>query len=348
MKKIISALLIAILAVTLAACGKTDVKETASQTLQDFKIGYLASTGHILYFIAKEKGYFEEEGLNAELVLFNNSGEGITAVSTGKLDAGSFGTPAPLIYISKGNPITIIGGQMSQGHALVTKPERVQEFSDLKNFKGKTIATIRLATGDIVFRQGLIDLGLSPKEDVKFTEMESAAAAIEAVKNGMADAAVVWTPFRKTAEAQGLSIVKYSPEIPGFENHPCCRQIANSTAVKEHPDKYEAFLRALIKAYRYYKTDQDGSIEILSKYVNIDKKVLKEETYGKYVESNPDPNKPAVKDFYRYMKSVGYIDKDVDLDRNIDTSNYKNALAALLAKEPSDPIFLILQADFKE
>lgn len=347
-KKITAILLLAAALLT-AACGGqgTADKETAKEKV-DFKIGYLPSAGHILYFIAQEKGYFAEEGLNAELALFNNSGEGISAVASGKLDVGAFGSSAPLVYMSKGSPITIFGGQMSQGHALVAKAERAAEFSDLKNLKGKTVATIRLATGDIVFREAAIQQGLKIGEDVKFTEMESGSAAMEAVKNGAADLAVVWTPLRKMAEQQGLQIVKYSPEVSGFENHPCCRQIANTQGIKKHPENYEAFLRAMIKAYRFYKTEQQESIDILAKYVNIDKEILFAETYGKYVESNPDPCKLAVIDFYKYMKDVGYIEKDFDVEQHINTDLYKEALADLLAAEPDDPIFQKLQADFEK
>lgn len=343
MKKIIALALTLVLAFAFAGCGS---QKEADKGPVDFKIGYLASTGHILYFIAKEEGYFEEEGLKPEMVLFNNSGEGITAVASGKLDAGAFGSSAPLVFISKGSPITIFGGQMSQGHALVAKAERAAEFSGPDYLKEKKIATIRLSSGDIVFRQDALNQGLKINEDVVFNEMESASAAMEAVKNGSADAAVVWTPFRKMAEQQGLKVVKYSPEVKGLENHPCCRQIANSEALKKNPEKYEAFMRALAKAYRFYKTHQEESVDILAKYVNIDKKVLFEETYGPYVESNPDPTSNAVVDFYNTMKNVGYIEKEFDVKAHIDTSLYKKALDKLLEGEPNDQIFLQLASDF--
>ena len=346
MKKILAVLLIVVAMIT-TACGGSE-KSAGTDKKTDFKIGYLASTGHILYFIAQEKGYFAEEGLNSELVLFNNSGEGITAVANGKLDVGAFGSSAPMVYMSKGSPITIFAGQMSMGHALVAKPEKAAELADLKNLKGKTVATIRLATGDIVFREAAIKQGLKIGEDVTFKEMESASAAMEAVKNGAADASVVWTPFRKMAEQQGLKIVKYSPEVPGFENHPCCRQIASTANIQKHPENYEAFLRAMIKAYRFYKTNKDESIEILSKYVNIDKDTLYEETYGKYVESNPDPNRNAVIDFYKYMKEVGYIEKDFDIAEHINIQLYQKALDKLLEAEPQDSIYKQLKADFEK
>ena len=67
MKKILAALLIVIAMIT-TACGGSE-KSAGTDKKTDFKIGYLASTGHILYFIAQEKGYFAEEGLNSELVL---------------------------------------------------------------------------------------------------------------------------------------------------------------------------------------------------------------------------------------------------------------------------------------
>jgi len=52
----------------LSGCGGQKVQKTnledsgTGRELKKFKVGYLASPGHVLYFVAKEKGFFEEEG----------------------------------------------------------------------------------------------------------------------------------------------------------------------------------------------------------------------------------------------------------------------------------------------
>src|ERR1700690_3542389 len=134
MKRIVSAVCFSVFLALVAAAPSS----LAAKDLKKFNVGYLASTGHTMYFIAKEKGYFEQEGLDVQLFLFTNSGEGMNAIAAGKLDAGSFGTAPPLTFISKGVDVTIFGGQMSEGHGIVAKPEKVDQFRDLKNYKGTT------------------------------------------------------------------------------------------------------------------------------------------------------------------------------------------------------------------
>jgi len=245
----------------------------ADRELKRFNVGYLASTGHAMYFIAKEKGYFEQEGLDVQLFLFTNSGEGMNAITSGKLDAGTFGTAPPLLFISKGVDITIFGGQMSEGHGLVAKPEKAEQFKDLKNYKGKTIATVRLQTGDVVFRGGLHHAGIDWKKDVTIKELDSPGAVLEAVKKGSVDAGILWPPFLTLAEEQGLKVALRSGDV--LPNHTCCRQVALTTKLKADEADYVKFERALIRAHAFYKAYPDETVEITSKYVKIDKGILK-------------------------------------------------------------------------
>jgi len=53
------------------------------------KVGYLPVTGHAKFFIAKEQGFFAKEGLDAELVEFINSADGLASVRAGKVDVGA-------------------------------------------------------------------------------------------------------------------------------------------------------------------------------------------------------------------------------------------------------------------
>lgn len=330
--------------------GKESVEPSSSQnTKKDLKkinIGYLASPGHVLYFVAKEKGFFEEEGLDAELFLFTNSGEGLNAINAGKVDVGSFGTAAPLTFISKGTEFTIFGGQQTEGHGIIATPEKAKELTDLNSFKGKTIATVRLATGDVVFRGSLTEAGIDWKNELTINELDSPAAVVEAVKKGSVDAGIVWTPFIKLAEKQGLQIVKYSGDLVG--GHTCCRQVALTSKIKENPDFYQKFVAALIRAYKFYVENQDETIDIMSKYVKVDKDILKAETYGGHIHSVPDPDKEGVEKFWELIKKSGYITSDLDINDFIDTTIYKNALDEVIGRYPDDEVHKKLKAEFTE
>jgi len=327
----------------------SEKKENKAKELSKFNVGYLATTGHIMYFIAQEKGYFKENGLDVELFLFNNSGEGINAIIAGKLDAGAFGTAPPFTFIEKGIGISIFGGQMTEGHALIAKPEVAENIKEVKDLRGKTIATVRLATGDIALRSAFSAVGIDFKKDVTINEMESPAAVLEAVKKGAADAGVVWTPFRKMAAEQGLKILFYSGQLNNLGAHPCCRQIAVTEKIKQREQDYRNFLVALIQAYDFYKSNKEESIEILSKYVKLNKEILQAEIYGVHIGSSPDPHKEDVIKFWNAMIDAGYLtDKSINIADYINTALFESALDIALKASPENANYKELKAYFKK
>ena len=338
------AVLLLIGMLVLAGCG-SKTEPSTEKTLKKFNVGYLPTPGHVLYFVAKEKGYFQEAGLNVEMFQFTNSGEGLNALKSGKIDVGAFGTAAPLTFISKGAEFTIFGGQQSEGAGIVTRPEKAGQFKELNNFKGKSVATVRLATGDVVFRGALQQAGIDWKKDLTIKELDSPAAVLEAVKKGSVDAGVVWAPYMKMAEKQGLKIVKYSGEL--INDHTCCRQAALTSKLKENPDDYKRFSKALIKAYDFYQNNKTESVDIISNYVKIDKDIIDAETYGGHMSSNPDPNREGIVKFWEMMNKVGYISSDKNITDYINTDLYAQALDELLKENPNNQIYQKLKAEFK-
>jgi NitT/TauT family transport system substrate-binding protein len=352
----ISTFVILLLVIILGGCGtkKNDNGSTAANTggsqasqkdLKKFKVGYLPTVGHVLYFVAQEKGYFKEEGLDVELYPFTNSGEGLNAISAGKLDVGSFGTAAPLAFISKGTDFTIFGGQQTEGHGIIARPKKAKEFTDLNSFKGKKIATVRLATGDVVFRGALKEAGIDWRKDLTIQELDSPAAVLEAVKKGSVDAGIVWTPYIKLGEKQGLQVVKYSGDL--VKMHTCCRQVTLTSKLNANTGDYVKFEAALIKAYKFYQSNQDDTVNIIAKYVRIDKEIIRAETYSGHIHSIPDPDKAGVVRFWNLMNKSGYITSDLKIEDHINTSIYKKALNSVLKQYPEDETFNKLKANFK-
>lgn len=310
-------------------------------------IGYLASPEHLLYFVAKEKGFFEEEGIDARLFQFTNSAEGLNATLSGKLDVGSFGVSAPLAFTAKGADIVVIGGQNSGACALVCNPGRYDELKDIRNYAGKKIASVRLSTADVIFRGALLDAGIDwRKGEAQVIEMESPAATMEALKKGRVDAALIWSPYVAMAEDQGVKIAMHITDL--FENNVCCRQAVMGTELKKNPERWRHFMGALIKAYDFYQTHHEETIDITEKYVKVDKKYLRKETYADdaTMVCSPDPLKKSTQRYWNIMKETGFIHSDIAIEDHIDTSVYEAALARLLRENPDNERYKSLTAEF--
>ncbi len=320
----------------------TTQAEAEPAAKKHFSIGYLPSTGHLLYFVAKEEGFFEAEGLDAELQLFDSNNNMLSSLESGKLDAGALGSTEVVSYLQQGYDLTQIGGIMTEGHALLVKPEIVEGVDkadySLELLRGKRIAVVPLGTQDIVWRIGFREAGLEVGKDVEFVDVESGTAAFAALNNADIDGALVFTPFRAQGVNDGYVILNYSGEIEGFEKHPCCRNIAETEKIKEDPDAYKAYLKALIQAYKFYQENQDKTVEDIVKYVSVDADLIRQETYGEHISSYPDPDKKTIVEWKDHMVDLGYFE-DFDIAAHVNTDLYKSALDAVIQEHPDDAAF---------
>lgn len=319
---------------------------TLSSEVKTVRHGYLPSNGDALIFVAKEEGFWTEEGLNVELYQFTKGPEAYNSLFGDKLDTVGAGTGAPATYIAKGAAITIIGGLMSEGQFVVAKPENSEELSDLNNWKGKKIATIAMSSGDLIYRAALTEAGVDWKNDVTFLELGSPDAILETVKSGKADGGIMWIPFEILAQKQGLSVASYSYQY--YDNHPCCRIALKTDTLNEDRDTYVKFEKGLIRAYKFFSENQNESVDDIQKYVNVDKDVIRQSTWNNYFYASPDPNKNGVVEYYQQMKDSGYIDTEVKIEDHIDSTVYKQALDELIKENPDDSFYQNLLSEYQE
>lgn len=323
-----------------------------AKDLPKLRVGHVAEPAHGLYYVAKDKGYFTEEGVDVELFQFGSAAEGITALNANKLDVGTFGTTAPLVFITKGADFTFFGGMMIGGQAIVVKPENLSKYKGKSPsvYKGKKIGLVKLSTGDVIFKGALRKAGINWRKDITFVELGSAGAVTEAVNKGLVDAGLLWPPHFSLAEKNyGLKVAHYIEQF--YPKYSCCRIIAHTKTFKENRDAYKRFLIALIRAYRFYKTDADATTKIYSSNLKIDEDIVRNETYvNKVAESNPDPLRKKILEFWNNIIAADYLPKDTNIDINshIDTSVYKEALDEVLKRYPNDKIYLGLLKSYKE
>ena len=315
------------------------------------RVGYLAEPAHGLHFIAREKGYFAEEGIDASLFQFSTTAEGCAAVKAKKLDVGTFGTAAPLLFIARGTDFTVFGGMMIGGQAIIVKPENLSRFKNLANFKGAKVGLGKLSTGDVIFRGALKKAGIDPYKDLQIVEFGGQGAVVEAVRKGAVDAGIVFSPhFSLAKEKYGLEVSNYIADFqPGYT---CCRLIANTPDLKARREVYRRYLVAEIRAYKFYRENPEETVKIFAKAIKLPEEIVKADTYvNRTFESNPDPLKKGTLDFWNTMNAIGYLPdeaKDVDISRHIDTTIYREALDIVLKRYPDDPVFKEMDRFFKE
>lgn len=262
------------------------------QAAETIRVGYLPVTGHAKFFVAQEEGFFKDEGLDVQLNEFANSADGLAALRAGKLDLGAFGTTAPLIYISKGADIRIIGGVMGEDAAIVTTAEKASSIKTISDLKGKKVATVRLATGDAVVRGALNAVGVDWKKDVQFFELKNPPAVLEAVKSGQVDAGVIWGPHDVRAEEEGLKVVIRSRSLqPG---HPCCRLTVNAKDLEARPEVWVKFIHAFLRAEKFTADNHVKTLDDIGKYLKLDRALIEKSYYEGYLDQASDPNVDGV------------------------------------------------------
>lgn len=266
--------LLLVVALAVSACAPQKPAGQPKKELGKIRVGYLPTNGALLVWTAIEEGYFKDEGLTIEPSEFAASGKLYSALQAGQLDLGQGGIAAPVAFIANGADFKIVGGTMKYGAQVMTRPERAAEFKTMADFKGKTVGTIRLATGDVVWRYGLYQAGIDWKKDVTIKEFQSPGDAMTALKEGHVDAAVLWEPFGTIAEQQGNVILKWTQEI--FP-HPCCRVVVDRKFAEANPDLVVAYLKGLIRAQQFVEDPKNQArvLEILKKYLRLDEATLK-------------------------------------------------------------------------
>lgn len=353
MKKILLFAIASVLA--LSGCSKKQddaPNVSAKKELTKFTVGHLNSTAHLLAFVAKEEGYFAEEGLDVSLIQFASAGELANGLESGKLDAAFIGSVPSITFQSNGHDLSIFGGAMTNGHGYVIKSKYTGGKDNLgvQILKGRNVASVKNSVQDaellLLLKNANIEVG-EGEDKVNIIYFDSQKDAFNALQNNSIDACSVYSPYASLAKGQGYNVVYYCSNEPALENQPCCRQVAPTSALSKNADAYLSFERALIKAYKFYQDNHSKTIADVKKYIDIDQDYIETEVYGGYSLSSPDPDKQGTKNLKDVLVNLGYT-SDYEIDKFYNTSIFEKALGSLISENPSEKVYAELKNHFEK
>ncbi|MHC0038078.1 ABC transporter substrate-binding protein [Pseudoneobacillus sp. C159] len=252
-----------LLVFALTACGKEESTTTAKKSSEPLKVTLPTWTGYGPLFLAKEKGFFKENGIDVELSIVEGLGERKQALASGKIDGMATALDVQVTLAAADIPVKVVWllDDSFGGDGILVK----NGINDVKDLKGKTMAFEVGSTSHMLAITALNQGGLTEK-DVEVIPM-SAGDAGAAFAAGKVDAAVTWEPWlSKGAEANG-KVLLTTKDLPGI--------IVDTVAFKEdviknRPEDIKAFVKAMGEAMDFWKNNKEEADEIMAKGLKID------------------------------------------------------------------------------
>lgn len=243
-----------------------------AQQLTTLAVGYPArSIGSVQLFIAQERGFFREEGVQVNLTQIRGD-VAKAGMLTGDLFAyNSVATSARAFQAGAPLKILVVNLQ-SPLFWLVTRPE-LKSFNDLK---GKVMGTtsfggVQHTAGLRMLRKG----GLNPEKDVTVVLAGDTQTQFQSVVSGAIQMAVLSPPTVIIARDKfKLNILANAvDEFPSFFQSGLA---VSDKTLAERKDLVKSVLRAQAKANRFFFDNEAGASEVIAKFLKAESPVAVE------------------------------------------------------------------------
>ena len=299
-KKVFSLLIIFSLLFTVACKDEaTTLGNESGQVKEEelsLKIGLMPAVDSAPILLAKEKGYFEDLGLDLEIEIFYNAQDRQSALQTGAID----GAMTDLIAI-----VTNVNGGFDIKATTMTSgmfPVLVKEgYTDKKD--------IKVGMMEVSVSNFLIDEWLSEDYNIEKVFINELPARLEMIKNGNLDMGLFPEPMASMGALGGLDKkiyeVKdgYCPDVMAF----------TGKALEEKSKAIELFHKGYDKGIEAINNDENLARDILIEKLNLKPEVKDDINLPSYANAKL-PNDEYIDSIILWVKDV--LKEDVNVKPN--------------------------------
>ncbi|MCI6004228.1 MAG: ABC transporter substrate-binding protein [Blautia sp.] len=250
MKRKIAAVFLAVLMVIGCMSVYAGTEELTEVTLNEVAHSIFYAPQYVAY----EKGYFAEEGLDLEIITGFGADKVMTAVLSGEADIGFMGAEASIYAYQEGaNDAVVNFAQLTQraGNFLVARQEMPDfTWEDLKG--SKVLGGRKGGMPEMVFEYILKQNGIGPETDLEIDQSIDFGSTAAAFSGGLGDFSVEFEPSATALEQEGAGYVVASLGVDsGYV--PYTSYSAKTSFMEEHPDVIQKFTNALQKGMEYVR-----------------------------------------------------------------------------------------------
>jgi len=237
-----------------------------------------------------EKGFFKQNGLEAEMIPFKGGPDLLKGVLAGAAEIGLTGATDPLVFRERGTTIRAVATILEKNHFTLTVSSQIKRIEDLK---GGTIGVTVVGSTTWVFARMLAKkMGWDPEKDVKIVGVGGIDAQAAALRRGETQG-VIFGDAGAVLESQGIGriIMRLDEVTPKWIS-----LIAYSTdeLIKTKKDTLQRTLRAIFQGALFCRDHAEESIRIASKGIGW--------------------SEPATRRAYDIVRPLLSLDGRIDLD----------------------------------
>jgi len=293
-----------------------------AQKILRLRVGIIPITEMLTIYVAADKGYFTQEGLEVEMIPMTGGAVILPSLLSGSIDIAYSNIVSIILARAEGMPLKIIIHNKSEdstkspdapggykgGSAIMVRAN--SDIRSAKDIKGRTFAVNTLNGINWLFAQEWMRLrGADPAKakwvEVPFQHMEVA------LDTGRVDAITAADPILTVLKTTGkgkildyyFSRVKPNVMVASF--------VATENGIKEHPEVMQKFVRAMSRAIEYANTHKDEWPSILTKHLKIDLGLLNKMEGGHRFEGKV--NMEQLEWYMDLMAKRGLLQKRIDL-----------------------------------
>lgn len=309
------AFMLFIAVLTASGCANTPANQSKNDTtvLKEVRIGVVPLPHYAHMWVAKKKGFIDEElqkaGFKLKWQPFSLGPMVSEAFAAGHLDMGVMGDFPAFVGRAAGTDYRIVSVASAAPKALALVAKKDSDIMHITDLKGKKVATTKGAYGQKLLSLLLEQSGMT-MNDIQFIHMSMDDLATALVRGDVA-AGVMWDPLiTRMEEAGEIKIVADGTGI--YDGYAVL--MASGDMIDKNPEAVKAVLRAFQRGNEYLKQHPDESIKLLMEDIKIPQSQLNK-VIGKfnYEGTITDKFVEDMRDTEQFMRNNGLIKTQVDV-----------------------------------
>ena len=258
----IGAALVAILSASVAHTAE----EPPGQPPVSLKVGVVPRTFfYVPFWAAQRQGFFSQEGLRAEGIIFNSVSKLTDGIKDGSLDIG-IGTPEGVIQdVEAGGPLRIVAGNANKlTHSLIA----LKKYRRIEELRGAVLGVASLDEGTaFIMHEMMARHGLMFPRDYTLKAVGGAPTRWKALQEGTIDAGLQAIPLNYIAADAGYpNLGDATAYVPDYQFTTI--NIRRDWAAR-HGDALVRFLKAMIRGTRWMYANREAAVALTADEMRI-------------------------------------------------------------------------------